>query len=104
MGFAIYEIERLLEEYDLVGDLDELVVDAKVEEADDINSKGVHIQLAYLITHMGTEALLRKLAEIASEGVVECKFCEAPVFPQVGYRRGRGWVCPQCWDERLRAT
>ena len=35
---------------------------------------------------------------------VECSVCGADAFKRIAHRHGEGWVCDNCWDERLRAS
>lgn len=37
-------------------------------------------------------------------GMVLCKFCGNACDPNTAHRHDHGWVCDDCWDERLRTT
>jgi recombinational DNA repair protein (RecF pathway) len=34
----------------------------------------------------------------------DCKFCDTQYFPVSMHRHDGGYVCENCWDERLRVT
>lgn len=35
---------------------------------------------------------------------VDCKFCHRSISDDTAHRHDDGWVCEECWDERLRST
>lgn len=36
--------------------------------------------------------------------LVSCAFCHQEEIEALAHRHADGWVCEECWDERLRAT
>lgn len=47
----------------------------------------------------------RRMDKLRDEGkLVTCKFCEKEVEDVTAHRHQNGYVCEDCWDERLRTT
>jgi hypothetical protein len=92
------DLDLLVQQADVLGDVGD-----ELEEEDNDLLEGVRNMLGdiYAALVANQNVLLTRKA------VGECKFCglDGPGFsPEDFHYHDGGWVCPNCWDERLRET